>query len=75
MKADLSSSEIYPVLELDKHLKFNPWEETTEQFQKSLFLLYKCKARTYCFSPKAGHRENNKNTQYFEQPSSIIFLY
>ena len=31
VKVDLEKREVYPPVELEKHLKFNPWEETTEQ--------------------------------------------
>ena len=31
IQVDLKKREIFPPLELEKHLKFNPWEETTEQ--------------------------------------------
>lgn len=36
VQVDLEQGVIYPVHELEKHLKFNPWEETTDQEKETL---------------------------------------
>ena len=44
IKVDLRNKTINPAVELEKHLKFNPWEETTENkqhiFLQNLYLSF-----------------------------------
>lgn len=35
---DLRNKKIEQVLELEKHLKFNPWEETVDENERNMFL-------------------------------------
>jgi len=38
VKADLHDRKIDAPIELEKHLKFNPWEEITEEDERNVFL-------------------------------------
>jgi|SRR3989344_2394655 len=38
VKVDLKHGEIDPIIELEKHLKFNPWEEITSEDERNIIL-------------------------------------